>query len=70
MTDTTGSITREDIKAKLAEIQDETTATVEDAKSQIVAVAAGVGLVLLVVAFLLGRRGGLKKSTIIEVKRV
>ena len=46
----TGSapITRDDIKAKLSEIQGEATQTVEDAKTTIVAVAAAVGVVVLV----------------------
>lgn len=62
-------ITRDDIKAKLAEIQGEATDTVEEAKSQILAVAATVGIVVIVAVYLLGRRGGRKRSTIIELKR-
>ncbi len=62
-------ITRDDIKAKLTEIQDDATDTVDDAKSQIIAVAALVAAVLLILAYLLGRRGGRKRSTIIELKR-
>jgi hypothetical protein len=63
-------ITKDDIKAKLAEIQGEATTTVEGAKSQLLAVAAGVGVALVVVAFLIGRRGGQRRSTVIEVRRV
>lgn len=62
-------ITRDDIRNKLADIGGEATTTVEGAKNQLVAVGAGVGLVLVILAFLLGRRGGMRKSTIIEVKR-
>jgi hypothetical protein len=62
-------ITRDDIKAKLAEIQDDATHTVEDAKSQIIAGAAIAAIVLLLLAYLVGRRGGRKRSTIIELKR-
>ncbi len=65
----TQQITRDDIKAKLAEIQGEATETVEGAKSQILAVAATVGVVVIVAVYLLGRRGGRKRSTIIELKR-
>jgi hypothetical protein len=64
-----GKITRDDIKAKLAEIQGDATETVEEAKNQIIAVAATVGVVVLVAVYLLGRRGGRKRSTIIELKR-
>ena len=64
-----GTITRDDIKTKLADIQQEATTTVESAKNQLVAVGAAVGVVLLVAVFLLGRKGGTRRSTIIEVKR-
>lgn len=59
----------EDIRAKLAQIQDETTSTVESAKTQIITVAVAVGVVVIAAAFLLGRRGGRRRSTIIELKR-
>lgn len=66
---TGGPITRDDIKAKLHEIQGEATNTVEEAKTTIVAVAAAVGVVVLVGVYLLGRRGGRRRSTVIELKR-
>ena len=65
----TPKITPADIKSKLSDIQSEATSTVEGAKSQLLAIAGGVGIVLLIIAFLLGRKGGMRKSTIIEVKR-
>lgn len=62
-------ITPDDIKSKLADIQSDATTTVEGAKNQIIAVGVGVAILLVLIAFLLGRRGGAHKSTIIEVKR-
>jgi hypothetical protein len=62
-------ITPDDIKQKLADIQGDATSTVEGAKNQIIAVGVGLAILLVVIAFLLGRRGGAHKSTIIEVKR-
>jgi hypothetical protein len=62
-------ITRDDIKAKLTEIQGEATQTVEEAKTTIVAVAAAVGVVVLVGIYLIGRRSGRRRSTVIELKR-
>jgi MYXO-CTERM domain-containing protein len=63
-------VTRADIEAKLAEIRGVTDDTAEvaesAAKTGIVVAAVGV----LVLAFLLGRRRGRKKSTIIEVRRI
>lgn len=64
-----GQITPDDIKAKLGSIQGEAREQVDGAKNQLVAVGAGVALLLLIVAFLLGRRGGKRSSAIIEVRR-
>jgi hypothetical protein len=69
MSTSTAPITRDDIKAKLTEIQGEATQTVEDAKTTIIAVAAAVGVVVLVGAYLLGRRSGRRRSTVIELRR-
>ena len=63
-------VTRADIEAKLAEIRgvtDDTAEVAEDA-AKTGLVIAGVGVVI--VAFLLGRRRGRKKSTIVEVRRI
>ena len=62
-------ITRDDIKAKLSEIQTEATATAEDAKDKMIAVAVTVGAVVLVGVFLLGARRGRRRNTVITVKR-
>lgn len=62
-------ITPDDIKSKLGELQGEAREQVDSAKNQLLAVGAGVGLALLVIAFLLGRRGGKRASAVIEVRR-
>jgi hypothetical protein len=64
------TVTRGDIEAKLREIRgvtDTTTEVAQGAKKPVLAVV-GVGVVLG--AFLLGRRRGRKRSTIVEVRRV
>jgi hypothetical protein len=63
-------VTRADIEAKLAEIRGVTddTAEVAEGAAKTGLVVAGVGVVI--VAFLLGRRRGRKKSTIVEVRRI
>ena len=63
-------VSREDIEAKLAQIRgvaDDTTEVAEGA-AKTGLVVAGVGA--LVVVFLLGKRRGRKKSTIVEVRRI
>jgi len=62
-------ITRDDLKSKLGEIQDEANRTVETAKSQIVAIGVVVGAVVVLAVFALGRRAGRRKNTVIEIKR-
>jgi len=63
-------VTRADIEEKLAQIRGVTddTAEVAEGAAKTGLVVAGVGVVI--VAFLLGRRRGHKKSTIVEVRRI
>jgi len=65
-----GTVTRADIEAKLAQIRGVAEDTTEVAKeaTKTALIVAGAGVV--VVAFLLGRRRGRKKSTIVEVRRI
>jgi hypothetical protein len=65
----TPKITREDIKSKLSEIQGDATETVENARMRLIGVAVAAGAVVVIAAFVIGRRGGRRKSTIIELKR-
>ncbi len=69
MTAQSGPITPADIKNKLGSIQGEAQEQVEEVRNQILAVGLIVGLLLLLAAFLLGRRGGKRSSAVIEVRR-
>jgi len=69
MTTSAGPITPNDIKRKLGDIQGEAQEQVESAKNQIIAVGLVVAVLALLVAFLLGRRGGKRSSAVIEVRR-
>jgi hypothetical protein len=62
-------VTPEDIRSKLTEIQGEATEQVEAVKNQVVAAGVLVGILLLMIAFLLGRRSGKRASAVIEVRR-
>jgi hypothetical protein len=59
-----------DIRAKLGEIRGEVDETTEKAKP--IAIYAGVGgvVLLIVLAFLLGRRRGQRKATWVEIRRL
>ena len=63
-------ITRDDIVGKLRDIQGDVGVVEQDARSfATTAVVVGVGVVV-VVAFLLGRRRGRRRSTFVEIRRV
>jgi hypothetical protein len=63
-------IARSDIEAKLREIQHATEAGADAAKGAGVAAGAAVAGVVVVLVFLLGRRSGKKRRTIVEVRRI
>lgn len=62
-------ISRDDIEAKLRELQGEVDETAESAKGMAVAVGAAVAVGVIVVVFLMGKRRGKRKTTIVEVRR-
>ena len=63
-------ISREDIEAKLRALQGDVQGKVEDRKSTVMVVAGGIGVILVIVFFLLGRRSGKRRSTVVEIRRV
>lgn len=63
-------ITRDDIQSKLDEFAGEVESTTDKAKPYALAAGIGVAVVVLAVAFYLGRRAGTKKTTVVEVRRV
>lgn len=63
-------VTRADIEHKLAQIRgiaDDNTEVAEDAAKTGLVVA---GVAIVVIAFVLGKRRGRKKSTIVEIRRI
>ena len=65
-----GRISRGDIEAKLRQMRGEVDKTAEAAKVPIMAIAGGVAAAVVVLAFLLGKRRGRRKSTVVEIRRV
>jgi len=63
-------IRREDIEAKIQEIQDSITGTAERSKLSVLSVGVTITLVGLLLAYLFGRRSGKQKKTVLEVKRL
>lgn len=63
-------VTRADLEAKLSEIDAELADTGEAVKPKAMAVGIGALVLILILAFVLGRRKGEKKTTIVEVRRL
>jgi hypothetical protein len=64
------TISRDDLETKLRAFQGDIKDKVDDQKRNIAAVGAGVGTLLLILFFLLGKRSGKKKSTVVEIRRI
>jgi hypothetical protein len=66
----TGRIDRAAIESKFREVQADLTATVEGARQRVVVVGAAAGGLVLVAAYVLGRRAGRRRSTVVEIRRL
>jgi hypothetical protein len=67
---TTQKISRDDLERSFLALQDGVNAKVEDKRSTVATVVGAVGVVLVIVVFLLGRRSGKRKTTYVEIRRV
>ena len=63
-------ITRDDIETKLREVAGDVDTKVDAAKPKLLAGAVAAGLAALLIAYLLGRRGGRHRSAQIEIRRL
>lgn len=65
-----GRITRADIEAKLKSIRDDIEPVGEQAKGGLMAAIPVVAAVLVIGAYVLGKRSGKKRRAVIEIKRL
>jgi hypothetical protein len=63
-------ITRDDLQAAYSQVMGEGEATARAAAPRGLAVAGAVGILLLTLAFLAGRRRGRSKSAVVEIRRL
>jgi hypothetical protein len=70
MATTTAKISRDDLEAKLREMSGGVEETVEAARPKLISSAVAVGVFVVLVAYLLGRRRGRARSAVIEIRKV
>jgi LPXTG-motif cell wall-anchored protein len=63
-------VTKADIEAKLREIRGEVDQTAEAATTLLITAGTAAVVLLIGVAYLLGRRKGKKKTTVVEIRRI
>jgi hypothetical protein len=62
-------ITKEDLESKFQSLQDDLQGRASDKRQSIMAAAAILGGVIVLIAYLLGRRGGRKRRSVVEIRR-
>lgn len=70
MSSTETNITREDIEAKFAELQQNVDNAVDGAKDAGTKIGIIALIVVLILVFVLGRRRGKQARTVVEIRRV
>ena len=63
-------ITRDDLEATFADLQSGIQGKVESKKSTLITAATIGAVVLMLIVFMLGRRSGKRKTTVVEIRRV
>jgi len=63
-------ITRDDIESKLREIQGDVGERAEAVKVPAIAIAVGLAVVTIAAAYVLGRRKGKRRQTVLEIRRI
>jgi hypothetical protein len=66
---TPGRITKQDIEAKLRAVQGGVEESIRSRRQKIIAGGIGGAVLMLIIVFLLGRRAGRSKNTVVEIRR-
>jgi membrane protein DedA with SNARE-associated domain len=63
-------ITRDDLETRFAGFQEGLKGKVESKKSTLITAVSVGSVVLMLIVYLLGRRSGKRKTTVVEIRRV
>jgi hypothetical protein len=63
-------ITRDDLEAGIRKLQGDAKDRVDDKKKTLVTIGGVAAVVLVLLVFMLGKRSGKKKTTLVEIRRV
>lgn len=66
----TERITRDDLEARFAGLQSGIKGKVESKRNTLITAVSVGAVVLMLVVFLLGKRSGKRKTTVVEIRRV
>lgn len=69
-TDDEDTVTRQDLDSALRSVVGEAEQKATSSARRLLPVAVGVGVVMLVAAYYLGRRVGTVRSTVVEIRRI
>ena len=70
MSDTDSPITRDDLESSFRSFKDDVDRSATDARSKLISAGVVVAIMVLVIAYLLGKRVGKTKSTVVEIRRI
>lgn len=63
-------VTRDDLERELRALQGDVRDKVDEKRNTMLIAAGVIGLIVVIVVFLLGRRSGRSKNTVVEIRRV
>ena len=66
---TEARITKEDLESKFQSLQDDLQGRASDKKQSIFAAVGVASAIVVLIAYLLGRRGGRKRRSVVEIRR-
>ena len=69
MIDNNSRITKQDLESKFQSLQDDLQGRASDKKQSLVAAVSIASAVIVLIAYLLGRRGGRKRRSVVEIRR-